>query len=66
MTVFSKFTIFTNFLDFTENSNFGPFLSQNYRLGNIFDAFKLNDIARATLYLFITNIMALPVLGLEI
>ena len=55
------------FSDFPENSDFGPFLSQNSRSGNILDAFKLNDNASATLYLsFSINYKALPVLVLKI
>ena len=62
-----KFPIFFDFSDFTKNSDFGPFLTPNSRSGNILDAFKLNDIASATLYLsFATKINALLVLVLKI
>ena len=61
------FTKFPDFSDFPENSDFGPFLSQISRSGNIFNVSKLNDIASATAYLsFTTNIKALPVFVLEI
>ena len=67
MTVFTKVPDFPDFSDFPKNSDFGPFLSQNSRSGNILDAFKRNDIASATLYLsFTTKIKALPVLVLKI
>ena len=65
-----KITVFTkvpDFSDFPKNSDFGPFLTQNSRSGNILDAFKRNDIASATLYLsFTTKIKALPVLVIKI
>ena len=55
-------TVFTKVPDFPKNSDFRPFLRQNSRSENIFDAFKPNDIASATLYLsFTTKIKALPV-----
>ena len=67
MTVFTKVPNFPDFSDFPKNSDFGPFLSQNSRSGNIFDALKLHDIASANLYLsFTTKIKALPVLVLKI
>ena len=67
LTVFSKTRDFPAFSNFPENFDFGPFLSQNSRSGNIFDAFKLHDIASANLYLsFTTKIKALPVLVLKI
>ena len=67
ITVFTKVPDFPDFSDFPKNSDFGPFLSQNSRSGNILDAFKRNDIASATLYLsFATKIKALPVLVLKI
>ena len=67
ITVFEKIVDFPDFSDFPENSDFGPFLSQISRSGNIFNVFKLNDIASATSYLsFTTNIKALPVFVLEI
>ena len=67
MTVFTKNPDFPDFSDFPKNSDFGPFLSQNSQSGNIFDAFKLHDIASANLYLsFTTKIKALPVLVLKI
>jgi len=64
---FTKVPDFPDFSDFPKNSDFGPFLSQNSRSGNILDAFKRNDIASATLYLsFTTKIKALPVLVIKI
>ena len=67
ITVFTKVPDFPDFSDFPKNSDFGPFLTQNSRSGNILDAFKLNDIASATLYLsFATKIKALLVLVLKI
>ena len=64
---FCKIYRFPDFSNFPENSDFGPFLCQNFRSGNILDAFKRNDIASATLYLsFTTKIKALPVLVLKI
>ena len=57
MTVFAK----------VPDSDFGPFLGQNSRSGNVLDAFNLNDIAIATLHLsFSTKIKALSVLVLKI
>ena len=67
ITVFTKVPDFPDFSDFRKNSDFGPFLTQNSQSGNIVDAFKLNDIASATLYLsFATKIKALLVLVLKI
>ena len=67
ITVLTKVPDFPDFSDFPKNSDFGPFLSQNSRSGNILDAFKRNDIASATLYLsFTTKIKALPVLVIKI
>ena len=67
MTVFTKIPDFPDFSDFPpQNSDFGILLSPNSRSGNIFDAFKLNGIASATLYLSIpTKIKALTVLVLK-
>ena len=66
MTVFTKIPDFPNFSDFPQNFDFGILLSPNSRSGNIFDAFKLNGITSATLYLSIpTKIKALPVLVLK-
>ena len=63
-------TVFTKILDFSDfpgNFDFGPFLSQNSRSGNILDDFKLNDIGSPTLYLlFVVKIKSLPVLVLKI
>ena len=67
ITVFTKVSDFPDFSDFPKNSDFGPLLTQNSRSGNMLDAFKLNDIASATLYLsFTTKIKALPVLVIKI
>ena len=66
-TIFTKVPDFPDFSDFPKNSDFGPFLSQNSRSGNILDALKRNDIASATLYLsFATKTKALLVLVLKI
>ena len=60
-------TVFAKVPDFPQNSNFESFLGQNSRSGNVLDAFNLNDIASATLYLsFATKIKALSVLVLKI
>jgi len=62
-----KSTVLPKVPEFPPNSDFGPFLSQNSRSGNILDVFKLNDIASATLYpSFATKIKALLVLVLKI
>jgi len=67
MTMFAKVPGFPDFSDFPENSDFGQFLSQNFRSENILDAFKLNNIANATLYLsFTTKSKALSVFILKI
>ena len=61
-----KVSDFPDISDFPKTSDFGPFLSQHSRSGNIFDAFKLNDIASNILYLsFATKIKAVPVLILK-
>ena len=66
MTDFTKVPDFTDFSDSPKNSDFGPFLSQNSRLGNILDAFKFDYITSATLYLpFNTKVKALPFLVLD-
>ena len=45
-TVFVKFR---HFLDISENSDFGQFLSQSSRLGNILDALSLTDFEKIVL-----------------
>ena len=68
MTVFAKSPDFPDFSDFPKNSDFGPFVTQNSRSGNILDALKLNDILLVLPYdlSFTTKIKALPVLVLKI
>ena len=45
MTDVAKFSDFPDFSHFPDNSNFGPFFEPKFQIENIFDAFKLNDIA---------------------